>query len=140
MRTPPLFRDGDPVDAAEAFVRHALSGGEWEGRDNYPDDNRKTWVERGVGEECERFIEAPLDDYESARIEELLAVARAYRGALEQIAEQQQRTLGWMQKHDIVFDGTLGTDPKNFQHVAFSVYTDLCEVDSWARAALSEAE
>lgn len=56
--------------------------------------------------------------------------------ALKRIAAQQPKTLETLRSHGIVFDGPLGTDPKNWQHVAFSIYTDLCEVDSWANEAL----
>lgn len=56
--------------------------------------------------------------------------------ALERVAEQQPKTLRTLRHHNIVFDGPLGADPKNWEHVAFTIYTDLCEVDSIARAAL----
>lgn len=62
------------------------------------------------------------------------------RDALERIAAQQRKTLGWLQENGVVFDGPLGADPTNFEHVAFSIYTDLCEVDLWARQALEEDE
>jgi hypothetical protein len=39
-----------------------------------------------------------------------------------------------------VFDEAPGNDPKNWQHVAFSAYTDLCEAESIARAALAEGD
>src|SRR5262245_14222729 len=58
------------------------------------------------------------------------------REALEWIAEQQPNTLKTLGKHGIVFD-EIGADPKNWQHVAFSIYTDLCEIDSVARTALT---
>lgn len=60
--------------------------------------------------------------------------------ALREIAAQQQKTLAWLEANGIVFDGPLGTDPKNWQHVAFSIYTDLCEVDMIAHNALKEIE
>ena len=52
--------------------------------------------------------------------------------ALIKIGTQQQRTLGWLTQNKIVFD-SLGNDPSNWQHVAFSIYNDLCEVDAWAK-------
>jgi len=58
------------------------------------------------------------------------------RAALEWIATQQPKTLETLGKHGIVFD-SIGGDPKNWQHVAFSIYTDLCEIDSVARTALT---
>lgn len=60
--------------------------------------------------------------------------------ALEAISQQQPKTLETLRSHGIVFDGPLGNDPKNWQIVAFSIYTDLCEVDMWARAALESDE
>lgn len=55
--------------------------------------------------------------------------------ALERIAEQQQKTLAMIQSNDFVFD-SIGNEPGNWQHLAFSIYTDLCEVDTIARQAL----
>lgn len=56
--------------------------------------------------------------------------------ALEDIASKQRARLDAYRALGIVFDGPLGTDPKNWQHVAFSTYTDLCEVETQARSAL----
>jgi hypothetical protein len=70
----------------------------------------------------------------------LLAVVERYENALRQIGEQQQKTLGWIRDWDIVFDEAPGKNPGNWQHVAFSIYSDLCEVDTWARAALAGTE
>lgn len=106
------FHQGDPVDAADAFLRHALEGDGWEGRDNYPSNDRKNWIERGVGENCERFIEHPLDDYESARVEVLLSVARLYHQALKLIAEQQPETLAMIEiARSALKEAEGGTEP-----------------------------
>jgi hypothetical protein len=59
--------------------------------------------------------------------------------ALEQIAAQQQETLRVIERNGFVFD-SIGNEPGNWQHLAFTIYTDLCRVDSVARAALCEAE
>lgn len=77
----------DPVDVAEEFVAAALTGKEWECRDNYPSIFQKCWVERGTtaNGDWERFIDQPLSALEACKIEELLAVARGYRSALEAI-------------------------------------------------------
>lgn len=48
----------------------------------------------------------------------------------------QPAMLETLRINGVVFDGPLGNDPKNWQHVAFSIYTALCEVDMWARQAL----
>jgi hypothetical protein len=58
-----------------------------------------------------------------------------FEEALGRIAAQQPKTLEMLRSNGIVFD-SIGNEPGNWQHVAFSIYTDLCEVDSIARAAL----
>jgi len=58
--------------------------------------------------------------------------------ALERIAEQQPKTLAMIRDNGFVFD-SIGKEPGNWQHLAFTIYTDLCEIDSIARAALEEA-
>lgn len=57
--------------------------------------------------------------------------------ALERIAEQQQKTLAMIQANGFVFED-IGNEPGNWQHLAFSIYTDLCEVDLIARTALQK--
>ncbi len=66
----------------------------------------------------------------TARVQEL-------ETTLREIAEAQPKTLETLRRNGVVFDGPLGNDPKNWQHVAFSIYADLCEVDSIARAVLA---
>lgn len=61
------------------------------------------------------------------------------REALEVIAARQPATLDKLRSHGVVFTD-IGADPSNWQHVAFSLYTDLCEVDAYARAALAELD
>jgi hypothetical protein len=68
----------------------------------------------------------------------LEAELEAARLALKQIKLIQPLTLKMLREHGVVFDGPLGADPKNFQHVAFSIYSNLCEMDSIARAAFDE--
>ncbi len=85
-----------------------------------------------------------------ARMQEAVAAARivldlqrerdAYREALRLITQAQPGIVAVLRKHGVVFDGPLGNDPTNFQHVAFSIYTTLCEVDSIARNALACTE
>ena len=55
--------------------------------------------------------------------------------ALQRISEQQPNTLSMIEHNGFVFDD-IGNTPGNWQHLAFTVYTELCEVDSIARAAL----
>ncbi len=64
----------------------------------------------------------------------------AYRQALREIEKLQPEMLAILRKHGVVFDGPLGADPTNFQHVAFSIYTALCEAYAIARAALASSE
>jgi hypothetical protein len=59
------------------------------------------------------------------------------RDAMQQIAAQQPKTLATIERNGFVFDD-IGTERGNWQHLAFSIYTDLCEVDTIARAALRE--
>lgn len=61
-----------------------------------------------------------------------------YRSALEQITTMQPRAINWLRANGIKFIGPLGTDPANWENVAFSIYNDLCEVDVIARNALKE--
>jgi hypothetical protein len=60
-----------------------------------------------------------------------------YRDALERIVEAQPNTLAMIERNGFVFD-SIGREPGNWQHLAFSIYTDLCEVDLIARTALEE--
>ncbi len=55
--------------------------------------------------------------------------------ALERIAGQQQMTLATIKANGFVFED-IGSEPGNWQHLAFTIYTDLCEIDSIARGAL----
>lgn len=60
-----------------------------------------------------------------------------YRSALEMIGAKQQETLETLRSNGVVFDA-IGNDPTNWQHVAFTIYTDLCEMDTWAHQALDD--
>lgn len=57
--------------------------------------------------------------------------------ALGKIAQQQPMTLDMIRANGFVFD-SIGREPGNWQYLAFTIYTDLCEVDSIARAALEQ--
>jgi len=57
--------------------------------------------------------------------------------ALERITQQQPRALGYIRREGFVFDGNL-VDYEGWKKLAFSLYSDLCEVDSIARNALKE--
>lgn len=57
------------------------------------------------------------------------------RHALEHIAVLQDNALGYIEQNGFVFDD-IGKEPGNWKHLAFSLYSDLCEADTWAHAAL----
>lgn len=61
------------------------------------------------------------------------------RAALEEIATKQPEALKIIEQEGFVFTD-IGHEPGNWQHLAFTLYTQLCEVDSIARAALAEEE
>jgi hypothetical protein len=75
----------------------------------------------------------------TAEARSALAVLEARAAALERIAAQQPKTLAMIKRNGFVFD-SIGQEPGNWQHLAFSIYTDLCEVDLIARAALRAGE
>jgi hypothetical protein len=58
-----------------------------------------------------------------------------YDKTLRVIAEQQQKALKIIESNGFVFDD-IGREPGNWKHLAFSLYTDLCEIDTWTRNAL----
>ncbi len=59
------------------------------------------------------------------------------REGLRLIAEQQALTIAMIQHNGFVFDD-IGREPGNWKHLAFSIYTDLCEVDTIVRALLDD--
>ena len=68
----------------------------------------------------------------------LLAERQQAIDALRELEPMQQRVLAGFEKHGIVFDRapSVNPDPSDWQQVAFSIYTSLCEVDSIVSAAL----
>jgi hypothetical protein len=57
------------------------------------------------------------------------------REALERIAQMQPETVDMLRRHGFVFD-SIGTEPGNWQHLAFTLYTTICEIDTIARTGL----
>jgi hypothetical protein len=113
-----------------------------DGRDALVDEIQREYVLRsthlaivGAAErranEALQYAEKCVDEAEAAERR-----ANDLADALRAVTEQQPKTVEWLRANGIVFDGPLGTDPGNWQHVAFSIYNDLCEADSVARAAL----
>ena len=78
-----------------------------------------------------------MNHQERDYLDSIIAERDRLREALEAVAAQQPKTLAMIEANGFVFDD-IGKEPGNWQHLAFSIYTDLCEVDSIARAALSE--
>lgn len=90
----------------------------------------------------------PLYETDEEFFARLAAIARDWRYGrdvlalveiakdMERIAEQQSKTLDWLQANGIVFDNL----DDHWQKVAFSIYTDLCETDTIARAALARLD
>ena len=61
------------------------------------------------------------------------------RTALEEIEAKQPAAIETLREHGIVFTA-IGNDPKNWQHVAFTFYTDVAELSDTARRALAGEE
>lgn len=59
--------------------------------------------------------------------------------ALRQIADLQPALLERLRQAGVVFE-QIGRDPGNWQHIAFSIYTVVCEADLIARRALDDCE
>ena len=96
---------------------------------------------RQAQEERDRIIvsrDYERDEGHKARVARDEALMRCEQAidALREIEPQQQRILEWFRGEGIIFDTAPGGDPKSWQHIAFTIYTALCEVDSAARAAL----
>lgn len=61
------------------------------------------------------------------------------KDALQRIAAQQPAMLKTIEANGFVFD-SIGNEPGNWQHLAFTIYTSLCEIDIIARTALKDDE
>ncbi len=64
------------------------------------------------------------------------------RAALWKLTESQPRALRYIRLNGFKWADkeSIGIEPGNWQHLAFSLYSDLCEVDSIAREALTSSE
>lgn len=87
-----------------------------------------------------RAIEEPVPKVQVvwdalAALDDILARGAVLETALRRIAEQQPLTLQTIESNGFVFTD-IGQQPGNWQHLAFSIYTDLCEVDTIARGVL----
>ena len=59
------------------------------------------------------------------------------RSALQYIGEMQPKVLAMIQANGFVWDDrdSIGNEPGNWQHLAFTLYSTICEIDSIAHAA-----
>jgi hypothetical protein len=90
--------------------------------------------------EAEQTCDARIrkwQDYYWPLIEACKVERDRYRAALGQIKKQQPETLETIRRNGFVFD-SIGHESGNWQHLAFTIYNDLCSVDSIACAALKE--
>lgn len=55
--------------------------------------------------------------------------------ALRRIAAKQQEALEVIRSNGFVFT-SIGQEPGNWQHLAFTLYNEICEIDVIARAGL----
>lgn len=102
--------------------------------DDYIDEAEEAWKNGGIP-----FMLDHIGlDGAANEVNALIGERDRYRSALEEIAHAQPAVIEWFRSNGVVFDGPLGTGPKNWENVAFSIYNDLCEVDSIARNALKE--
>ena len=91
---------------------------------------RVTWLEDKLNMTTESWYTM------TGRAEAAEAREAALREALERVAQQQPKTLAMIEQNGFIFD-SIGRGPGNWQHLAFSIYNDLCEVETWASAALA---
>jgi hypothetical protein len=127
-----------PVPASSAATRSSMLGASFcfgvIASSCWGSARGQTWP--ASGKKC------PVDErVESADLRPLLAAprARASAGAdgraVRRIAEQRPETLETIRRNGFAFTD-IGTEPGNWQHLAFSLYTTICEIDLLARAAL----
>lgn len=57
------------------------------------------------------------------------------QAALVRIAEQQMESLRIIRENGFVFE-SIGREPGNWQHLAFTLYCHICEIDTVARNGL----
>jgi len=55
---------------------------------------------------------------------------------LEKAAQAQPKALGYVRANGFVFDD-IGSEPGNWKHLAFSLYSDLCEINADAESLLA---
>lgn len=69
------------------------------------------------------------------------SVEEMIRETLELAAAKQPEALAIIQQNGFVFEReNLGNEPGNWSHLAFTLYTMLCEIENAARQTLEELE
>lgn len=116
-----LQRCSDPTVCPGHFTDEAW----WIEGPTYVDVGDSVMMTRSL---AELWAAAPATIEENARL----------RAALEQIEARTWTALARFRERGVVFED-IGNDPKNWQHVAFTVYSELCEASMDARDALAEA-
>jgi hypothetical protein len=75
-----------------------------------------------------------------AALSRIKAENERLREALERIEQVQPEALGYIRHHGFKWEGlgSIGVEPGNWQHLAFSLYSDLSRCSSIALRALQE--
>lgn len=132
----------EPVREAAAEIQSALDVAEWlryawshedrEVFDPYP------WEHLGDAEkDARRLVDGVFA---------LVADRDRLAGALEWIEPKQQEVLAMIERNGFVFRTPLDkpdnerTDAEQWEKLAFTLYSHLCEIDSGVRAALSDGK
>jgi len=78
-----------------------------------------------------------LEDYDELRVNLSAALAEnaKLREALQKVEAKQPEALKKIEANGFVFND-IGCEPGNWQHLAFTLYTDLCELRTEADAAM----
>jgi len=92
----------------------------------------------GIGPYCEKCWQELADGINAAltaRIAALEAERKKLWGLVEEVARVQPRCLAIIKENGFVFD-KLGAEPGDWQHLAFTLYSEVCAMDTAARALL----
>jgi hypothetical protein len=68
-----------------------------------------------------------------------MTVTETIEATLREVADAQPKALRTIQENDFRFDD-IGREPGNWQHLAFSLYTTICDLSVSAEVALNELE
>lgn len=120
----------------------------WVHEDDYDRVERELEKLREENERLEKHVEAAeqtIEDQHGQMVELMEQNERLekLREALEKIKSVQPETVAMFRRREIVFATALGkpdderTDAEMWEKIAFSIYSDLCEADALAAAALA---